>query len=297
MSDLDRFLEMMVAEKGIARSTLCAYETDLKDFFGFLKNKEPKTVVSKDIQDYVMTQKHLAVASVARRLSCLRQFYKFLSDTGVMENPTSLIKSPGYRCKLPSVLCDGDVDCLLRGAKEWEGAEGMRLSALMEILYATGFRVNELVSLSLDSVMEFLKNEKPFLMIRGGGNKDRVIPLPPAALDTLKMYLKIRPSFLIKGIDSPWLFPSSSRQGHLTRQRFGQLLKGLALKVGLNSAHLSPHTVRHAFAAHVLRHGANLIVVQKLLGHSDISTTQIYTHVAQEELAELVEACHPLAKR
>lgn len=298
MPYLDRFLEMMAAEKGTARSTLSAYETDLRDFFGFLKNKEPQSVVSKDIQDYIITQKHLAAPSVARRLSCLRQFYKFLMSEGeVKEDPTSLIEAPRYRRKLPSVLSEKDVDRLLEGTKTWRGAEGIRLSALLEILYASGFRVSELVSLPHATAIEILKSDKPFLIVRGKGNKDRMVPLTPAALDSLREYLKVRSGFLTKGKDSPWLFPSSSQQGHLTRQRFGQLLKELAIKVGLSPTHLSPHTVRHAFATHLLRHGADLIVVQKLLGHSDISTTQIYTHVAQDELTELVEAFHPLAKQ
>jgi integrase/recombinase XerD len=294
---LERFLEMMAAEKGTARSTLSAYETDLRDFFGFLRNKELQSVTSKDIQDYMMTQKHLAAASVARRVSCLRQFYKFLVSEGeITENPTTLIEAPRYRRKLPSVLSEKDVDRLLEGAKAWGGAEGIRLSALLEILYASGFRVSELVSLGYVTAMEVLKSDKPFLIISGKGNKDRMVPLTPAALDALREYLKVRSGFLTKGKESPWLFPSSGRQGHLTRQRFGQLLKELALKVGLNPLRLSPHTVRHAFATHLLRHGADLIVVQKLLGHSDITTTQIYTHVAKDELTELVEAFHPLAK-
>jgi integrase/recombinase XerD len=298
MPYLDRFLEMMAAEKGTARSTLSAYETDLRDFFGFLKNKNPPSVVSKDIQDYFVTQKHLAAASVARRLSCLRQFYKFLMSEGdVTENPTTLIDAPRYRRKLPSILSEEDVERLLEGTKVWGGTEGIRLSALLEILYATGFRVSELVSLTHATAIEVLKSDKPFLITRGKGNKDRIVPLTPAALNALTEYLKVRAKFLTKGKDSDWLFPSSGRQGHLTRQRFGQLLKELSLKVGLNPVHLSPHTVRHAFATHLLRHGADLMVIQKLLGHSDISTTQIYTHVARDELTELVEAFHPLAKR
>ncbi len=293
---LDRFLEMMAAEKGTARSTLSAYETDVRDFCRFLNNKEPQAVVSKDIQDYMITQKHLAAASVARRLSSLRQFYKFLmSESEITENPTSLIEAPRYRRKLPSVLSENDVDCLLEGTKTWKGVEGKRLSALLEILYASGFRVSELVSLSYVTATEVLKNEKPFLIIRGKGNKDRVVLLTPSALEALREYLNVRIHFLEKNKESPWLFPSTSRQGHLTRQRFGQLLKELALKVGFNPAHLSPHTVRHAFATHLLRHGADLMVVQKLLGHKDISTTQIYTHVAREDLAELVNTYHPLA--
>ena len=298
MVHLDRFLEMMAAERGAARSTLSAYEADLKDFFSFIKTHDPALITLKNIQDYLVLQKNLSVSTVARRISCLRQFYKFLMSEGyITENPTSLLEAPRQQRKLPIVLSETDVNRLLEGAKAWGGAEGQRLSALLEILYATGFRVSELVSLPLTTAIGVLKSEKPLLIVWGKGNKDRVVPLTPAALEKLKNYLGSRKSFLPKGKESPWLFPSSSRIGHLTRQRFGQLLKELALKVDLNPALLSPHTVRHAFATHLLRHGVNLLVVQKLLGHSDISTTQIYTHVAQDDLTEMVEAYHPLAKK
>lgn len=298
MPPIDRFLEMMTAERGASRATISAYETDLKDFFGFLKNKSPEHILFKDIQDYLITQKHLSAPTVARRLSSLRQFFKFLMSEGeIQENPTSLVEGPRYRRKLPVGLSEEDVSRLLDGAKNWGGSEGLRLKALLEIMYASGFRVSELVCLPLVTGIEVIKREKPFLIVRGKGNKDRMVPLTPDAINALKEYLKVRPSFLTKKKESPWLFPSSSQEGHLTRQRFGQLLKELALKVGLNPVVLSPHTLRHAFATHLLRHGADLMVVQKLLGHSDISTTQIYTHVAQEELAELVEAFHPLAKQ
>lgn len=297
MLAVDRFLEMLAAEKGIARSTLSAYESDLKDFSAFLTPNELHQATSKDIQNYFITQKYLAPSSLARRLSSLRQFYKYLmSEENLTENPTTLIEAPRYRRKLPDVLSEEDVNRLLEGARTWKGSEGVRLSALLELLYASGFRVSELVTLPATAAMEVLKSEKPFLMIRGKGNKDRLVPLTSAALKALKTYLKIRTSFLKKGKESPWLFPSSSKEGHLTRQRFGQLLKELALKVGLNPLSLSPHTLRHAFATHLLRHGADLIIVQKLLGHSDISTTQIYTHVAQEDLAEMVKTYHPLGK-
>ena len=294
---IDRFLEMLAAEKGMARSTLSAYESDLKDFLAFLMPTELHQATSKDIQNYFITQKHLASSSLARRLSSLRQFYKYLmSEENLTENPTVLIEAPRYRRKLPTVLSEADVNRLLEGARTWKGPEGVRFSALLELLYASGFRVSELVTLPTTAAMEALKNEKPFLMIRGKGNKDRLVPLTSMALKALKAYLKIRTSFLKRGKEYPWLFPSPSKEGHLTRQRFGQLLKELALKVDLNPHSLSPHTLRHAFATHLLRHGADLMIVQKLLGHSDISTTQIYTHVAQEDLAEMIKAYHPLGK-
>lgn len=297
MLEIDRFLEMLAAEKGMARSTLSAYESDLKDFSAFLTPTELNLATSQDIQNYFITQKHLAPSSLSRILSSLRQFYKYLmSEENLTENPTVLIEAPRYRRKLPNVLSEEDVNRLLEGARTWKGPEGVRLSVLLELLYASGFRVSELVTLPTTAAMEVLKSEKPFLMIRGKGNKDRLVPLTSAALKALKAYLKIRMSFLKKGKESPWLFPSPSKEGHLTRQRFGQLLKELALKVGLDPHSLSPHTLRHAFATHLLRHGADLMIVQKLLGHSDISTTQIYTHVAQEDLAEVVKTYHPLGK-
>lgn len=297
MSYLENFLEMMAAERGAARATLSAYETDIRDFFKFLKSMDPTKVISRNLQDYLVTQNQYSATTVARRVSSLRQFYKFLMNEGVVtENPTILLETPRNRRKLPSTLSEEEVELLLKESKRWRGAEGTRISALLEVLYATGFRVSELVSLRLNTVIEVLKNDKPFLRIRGKGNKDRIVPLTPAAIEALRIYLMVRPSFLAKKKESPWLFPSSSREGHLTRQRFGQLLKELSLKAGLNPALLSPHTIRHAFATHLLRHGANLMVVQKLLGHSDISTTQIYTHVAQDDLAQMIEAYHPLSK-
>ncbi|MBS0271492.1 MAG: site-specific tyrosine recombinase XerD [Proteobacteria bacterium] len=297
MMVIDRFLEMMAAEKGATRSTLSAYETDLKDFLKFLKDKDFHLVVSTDIKNYLITQKHLAATSLARRISSLRQFYKFLMSEGeITENPTSLVEAPRYRRKLPSVLSETDINHLLEGAKTWSGPEGLRLFALLEILYASGLRVSELVSLTFNAAYEALKNEKPFLLIRGKGNKDRLAPLTPSAVEALHKYLTVRHLFLPKAKDSPWLFPSASQEGYLTRQRFGQLLKELALRVGLNPEQISPHIVRHAFATHLLRHGADLIIVQKLLGHSDISTTQIYTHIAQDDLTEMVNTFHPLAK-
>ncbi len=297
MNDLNSFLEMMAVEKGTAKSTLCAYETDLTDFFIFLKGKDIHTVEAKDIQNYMISQQHLASSSMARRLSSLRQFFKFLMrEEKIKSNPTALIESPKYRRKLPTTLSEQDVDILLEGAKKWDGNEGIRLSTLLEILYATGFRVSELVSLPYTAAVEVIKSQKPCLIVKGKGNKERLVPLTQSAIESLKSYVKVRHTFLPKGKNSIWLFPSSSKEGHLTRQRFGQLLKELALRVGCKVPHLSPHTLRHAFATHLLRHGADLRVVQKLLGHSDISTTQIYTHVAPEELTEFVESFHPLVK-
>lgn len=298
MVQIERFLEMMIVEKGATLSTLSAYEADLKDFKRFLKSKALTSTTPKDLQAYLASLHALSASTVARRLSSLRQFYKFLMSEGeISENPTALIEGPRHRRKLPTVLNEGDVEKLLETAKNLKGPEGFRMSALLEILYASGLRVSELVSLSLSTVNDILKQDKPFLLISGKGNKDRLVPLTPMAVQAIQDYLRVRPAFLPRRKSSPWLFPSTGEKGHLTRQRFGQLLKELALKAGLNPTTLSPHVLRHAFATHLLQHGANLLVVQKLLGHSDISTTQIYTHVAQDDLANMVNEFHPLTKQ
>lgn len=228
---IDRFLETMIIEKRAAKSTLSAYEADLKDFFGFLKDKNPVAVLSQDIQDYIGTQKKFLASTVARRLSSLRQFYKFLMHEGeVQKNPISFITSPPYRGKTPSPLKDEKIKHLLEEVKIWEGAEGTRLSVLLELFYITDLSVNELVSLPFTAVIR----NQPWLLIQGKEIRDQIVPLTPKALEALSEYIKVRPSFFVKKKDSPWLFPSTGQKGHLTRQRFGQLLKELTLKRDLN---------------------------------------------------------------
>lgn len=294
---LPLFLEMLLAEKGVSLKTIEAYQKDLEGFFAHAP-LALQTVTETHISEYIqsLSKAQFAVTTQQRKLSALRQFFKFLVREGHLEkDPTLLIEAPQRGRQLPKTLSRGDVEKLLQTAKEWEGAEGIRLSALLEILYATGLRVSELVQLPLTAVKETLNSDQPILWVRGKGQKERIVILSQSALTALGQYLDVRPSFLGKSKASPWLFPSSSQEGHLTRQRFGQLLKALTLRANLDTATLSPHTLRHAFATHLLRGGADLVSVQKLLGHSDISTTQIYTHIAQEDLAELVETCHPLA--
>lgn len=295
---LDSFLEMMAAERGSARHTLEAYQRDLLDLNGFLKARRTSLdqAQGKDLQEYLkyLADQGTKASTAARRLSCLRQYYRFLYDEGAREDdPTTVLENPKTTRPLPKVLSEAEVDALLRTAHRDGEPEGIRLVCLLEMLYATGLRISELVALPANAAAP----GRDFLTVRGKGNKERIVPLSGPAKDALSDYDSLRSCFLPKGMkDSPFLFPSTAKEGHLTRQRVGQLLKQLALDAGLNPKKVSPHVLRHAFASHLLHHGADLRVVQQLLGHADISTTQIYTHVLGEKLKELVETAHPLAR-
>lgn len=286
---IENFLEMIVVERGASFNTVEAYRRDLKDFSRFLEGASLQQASANDLKNYLAHQ-DLSPSSVARKLSALRQFYRFLIGEGERgDDPTSLIDSPRSGRPLPKTLTEADVIKLLEGAQQDPSPEGKRLHALLEILYAAGLRVSELVSLSYSMAVR----GGEYLLVTGKGDKERLAPMNLQAKKALAAYLPFRPLFCT-GAESPWLFPST--KGHLTRQRFGQLLKELAVKVGLDSAKVSPHIIRHAFASHLLSHGADLISIQKMLGHADISTTQVYTHVIQDQLRALVYDHHPLQK-
>lgn len=295
---LDSFLEMMAAERGAARHTLEAYHRDLLDLSGFLKARgsSPDKADSAALQAYLhdLAARKTKPSTAARRLSCLRQYYRFLYDEGARDDdPTAALESPKTVRPLPKVLSEAEVDHLLEAAHRDGEPEGLRLVCLLEMLYATGLRISELVALPAGAAVA----GRDFLTVRGKGNKERLVPLSGPAKEAIINYESVRSTFLPKGVkDSPFLFPSNAREGHLTRQRVGQLLKQLALDAGLDPKKVSPHVLRHAFASHLLHHGADLRVVQQLLGHADIATTQIYTHVLGEKLRELVETAHPLAR-
>jgi integrase/recombinase XerD len=236
----------------------------------------------------------MAPRTAARRLSALRQFHRFLNGEGVRpDDPTAALDSPRQGRPLPKYLSEAEVDALLVASRARPGPDGVRLVALLELLYATGLRVSELVGLPLAAIAR----DRRLLSVRGKGNKERLVPLSEPAREALAAWLPLRQAALGPGSMSRWLFPSRSRQGHLTRHRFGQLLKELAIAAGLDPAKVSPHVLRHAFATHLLAHGADLRSVQRLLGHADISTTQIYTHVLEDRLRALVHEHHPLAKQ
>ncbi|WP_425407367.1 site-specific tyrosine recombinase XerD [Hwanghaeella sp.] len=295
---VEPFLEMLMVERGAAANTIEAYRRDLIDYCGFLKSRSvaPDTADSDHIRQYLagLARQGVKASTAARRLSSLRQFHKFLFAEAIrQDDPTVVIDAPRRGRPLPKIMSEEDVDRLLAAAGADVGPEGTRLQCLLELLYATGMRVSELVTLPVTAVLR----DEPFLLIRGKGDKERIVPISLPARLAVNAYLEDRSEHLPDGRESPFLFPSRGKEGHLTRQRFGQILKELALEAGLDPAKVSPHVLRHAFASHLLANGADLRVVQQLLGHADISTTQIYTHVQEERLKALVEANHPLARR
>jgi integrase/recombinase XerD len=296
---LDAFLDALSAERGLALNSRLAYARDLKDFLRFLKARrvaleaaEPETV-----RAYLsaIAARGLSAASAARRLSALRQFFAFLVSEGdARENPCAYVDGPRRSRPLPKTLSGSEVARFIacaQGEAQTGGAEAVRLLALLELLYGSGLRASELVALPLQCV----SSERDHFFVKGKGGKTRLAPLSPRTGEALERYLKVRPHFLGKAASEKFLFPSRGRTGHLTRQRLDQLLKGLARRAGLSR--VSAHTLRHAFATHLLEGGADLRAVQTLLGHADIATTQIYTHVMDERLRETVEKHHPLARQ
>ena len=304
-SELALFLDMLTAERGAAAHTVEAYTRDLADFLAFLaaKGKTAKTATPDHIRAYLagLARKGLAPTSRARKLSAIRQFFRFLLGEGLRAgDPCSAIDSPRLGRPLPKILSLAEVETLLQTAKDAsENAEegigrrrALRLYAALETLYATGLRVSELIALPRN----VLTADDRVLTVKGKGGRERLVPLNETAQGALQAHLAaVRTDEREGGRVSVWLFPSSGGE-HLTRQRFGQELKALALAAGIEPARVSPHVLRHAFASHLLERGADLRTVQQLLGHADISTTQIYTHVIEERLRRLVEQHHPLAQ-
>lgn len=301
-SDLALFVEMLMAERGAASHTVAAYARDLSDFLAFLAARKIEAATADHVRAYleVLAADGLAPTSRARKLSAIRQFFRFLLSEGVRtDDPTSAIDSPRRGRPLPKVLSLAEVEALIGTAKEAcasapEGAprrRAYRLNALLETLYASGLRVSELVALPRN----VLAVDDRVMTIKGKGERERLVPLNDAAREALRAYLALLAEDpRLKA--SPFLFPTGDGGQAMTRQRFGQELKALARAAGLDPARVSPHVLRHAFASHLLERGADLRTVQQLLGHADISTTQIYTHVIEERLRRLVEEHHPLAK-
>jgi len=294
---VDAFLEMLMAERAAAANTVAAYRRDILGFVSFLakRGKVSNDASADDVRAYLAASSRAGVnpRTAARRLSTLRQFHRFLAAEGVRsDDPTSSIDSPKRGRALPKIMGESEVEALLDAAARREGPEGARISALLEVLYSTGLRVSELVGLPLAA----LGRDPRFMVVRGKGGKERMVPVGEKAEAALVRWREARGRFLRDGRESKWLFPSRGAGGHLTRQRFAQILKELALEAKLDPAKLSPHVLRHAFATHLLNRGADLRSVQRLLGHADISTTQIYTHVLDDRLKSLVQTHHPLAR-
>jgi len=295
--EAEAFIEMLSAERGASKNTEAAYRADLKNLEAFLvrRKQRPVTADIAALRAYLKSLDYLGMTprTVARRLSVIRQFFRFLlAERRRDDDPASTLDSPRLGRSLPKVLSRVEVDRLIEAAQA-KGGDGGRMETLLEILYGTGLRVSELVTLPLTAA----ERDPTMLVVRGKGDKDRLVPLSDPARAAIAKWLHVRAATLAEEETSRYLFPSRGRTGHLTRQRFAQLLKESALAAGIDPARVSPHVLRHAFASHLLEAGADLRSVQLMLGHADIATTQIYTHVIPEKLRSLVEDKHPLARR
>lgn len=293
------FLEAMQAEQDAAQNTLSAYARDLKDFVGFLERNKltPETAGRADIEAYLidLEANGLAKSTRARRLSSIRQLYRFAFTEGWRsDDPAAQIRGPKRGRHLPTTLSEADVVTLLDKARTYGKTplDKLRNTCLMEVLYATGLRVTELVSLPVAAV----RGDPRMILVRGKGGRERMVPLSAPAREALAEWLVARDAVeKSKQSKSPFLFPSRGKKGHVTREAFFLFIKDLARHSGLDPKGISPHTLRHAFATHLLANGADLLSIQTLLGHADVSTTEIYTHVLEERLKELVLNKHPLA--
>jgi integrase/recombinase XerD len=292
-AQIEAFLEMLAAERGAARNTLAAYGADLEDFSAFAAalgqtaSAADAGLVGGYLADLAAAGQ--SARTQARRLSALRQFFLFLLRDGVRaDNPAAELETPRLPQTLPKYLSETEVEALLATAADWPGAAGLKANAGLEILYATGLRVSELLSLPARA----LATDASLLMVRGKGGRDRIVPLSERAKQAAA---RLRDGTAKKNVTPRYLFAGRDTRQPMTRQGFALLLKQLALKANLDPARLSPHVLRHSFASHLLAHGADLRSLQKLLGHADIATTQIYTHVLAERLQKLVQAHHPMA--
>jgi len=306
------FLNLLAAERGAAKNTLDAYRRDLADYLGHLRarGRGPLDAGIDDIRDHLaaLAQAELKPSSAARKLSAIRQFHRFLAaEEHRADDPAALLEGPRQGRRLPKILTVEQVDRLLHVAREGlddparprddDLLSAKRAACLLEVLYASGLRVSELVSLPLSAAKlaeKSLEQGGGFLTIKGKGGRERLAPLTPAARAAILSYRELLLELHPGAARQKWLFPSDGDSGHLSRQVFARELKFLAAAAGLPPAKVSPHVLRHAFASHLLQNGADLRIVQELLGHADIATTQIYTHVLDERLKAMVRDLHPL---
>ena len=294
---VEAFLEMMAVERDASPHTLSAYGRDLADaevWLGDAGGLMGADEAALEAWFADLSRRGLSAATAARRRSSVRQFYRFaLGEGWRSDDPSRRIDAPKQGRSLPKTLSRDEIEALLTAAGAADSAAGLRLVALVEMAYASGLRVSELLGLKVEAV----RRDPAYLIVRGKGGKERLAPLNTAARETIKAWLTARDAARKPNMpDSAWLFPSHGKTGHLTPRRFAQLLDQAALAANIDPARVSPHVLRHAFATHLLEGGADLRVVQTLLGHADISTTQIYTHVATDRLSQVVHSKHPLAK-
>ncbi|WP_298161654.1 site-specific tyrosine recombinase XerD [Brevundimonas sp.] len=295
-AQVEAFLEMMAVERDASPHTLSAYARDLADAEASLGAAGLMGADETAIEAWFagLSTRGLSAATAARRRSSLRQFYRFaLGEGWRRDDPSRRLDAPKQGRSLPRTLDRDEVVRLLTGAAARDGASGVRMIALVELAYASGLRVSELLALRVEAV----RRDPAWLIVRGKGGKERLAPLNASAREAVKAWLILRDAARPeKAADSPWLFPSGTTASHLTPRRFAQMLDQAAVDAGIDPARVSPHVLRHAFATHLLEGGADLRVVQTLLGHADIATTQIYTHVATDRLTQVVNRHHPLAK-
>jgi integrase/recombinase XerD len=294
---IEAFLEMMAVERDASPHTLSAYGRDLADAETALSdNGGLMKADAKALEAWFadLSRRGLSAATAARRRSSARQFYRFaLAEGWRTDDPSRRLDAPKQGRSLPKVLSRQEIDALLAASAARDAAAGLRLVALVEMAYASGLRVSELLGLKVEAI----RRDPAYVIVRGKGGKERLAPLNTAAREAIKAWLIARDAKRKPETpDSPWLFPSSGRTGHLTSRRFAQLLDEAAVVAGIDPARVSPHVLRHAFATHLLEGGADLRVVQTLLGHADIATTQIYTHIATDRLAQVIQQNHPLAR-
>ena len=290
---LEQFFEMLLAERGAAKNTIEAYRRDLVAVAEYLRPQALDAITSVGLTDYLssIAEEGMSPRTSSRRLSALRQYFGFLVQEGIRtDNPTIKIDRPKLGRPLPKYLTEFEVDALLTAARLQRGRHGRRLTLIVELLYATGLRISELVTLPASAA-----KAQDALIIYGKGGKERLVPLGRQAISAMQSYEKDRNSFYMSQGDSPWLFPSRGKGGHISRRRVGQMLDELAVEAGIEVQKVSPHVLRHAFATHLLHNGADLRTVQELLGHEDLSTTEIYTHILDERMKSLVLQKHPLA--
>lgn len=295
---IENFLSMMVAERGAAQNTIENYQRDLEQFSALLGNKDLAKVTAEDISAVIQklsSVNHYAPKTIARKISAIKEYFKFLfSEKIIKENPAAYLTAPKQEKPLPKFLTEEELRRLIDVAKSKTDLPQRRMAVMLEVMSACGLRVSELVSMP-ENCINFDKKE---VLIRGKGSKERLIPISDTAIAAVLDYICYRDEFIRAGRRSIWLFPSlRSESGHVTRNAFFEYLKGIAAEAGIYPSRISPHVLRHTFATRLLNHNADLRSVQKMLGHEDISTTEIYTHITSEQLIEKVKRLHPLAKK
>lgn len=317
-NNIENFLNNLIAEKGYSNNTVISYNNDLKNFFDFIKKEDVEKIKLIDLKHYIeyLYNNGFSLSTLSRNISTLKQFFIFLQLENVInDNPAELLELPKKQEKIPLFLTENEVGILLNRAKKDTSDYGIQFYCMLELLYATGMRVSELVELKISDIQKKYRKDglyiiDDFIIINGKGNKERFVPINHTAKEILIKYLNLREK-LLQNLHSDWLWTTmvkfsktkkdnkikyKNKDNHITRQIFALNLKNLAINCGIDIKKISPHIIRHSFATHLLNRGADLRILQELLGHSDISTTQIYTHIVDDKLKNIINSLHPLAK-